>query len=238
MIHYIQRNLFDSPAQVLVNTVNTVGVMGKGIAKEFKKRYPQMFDIYKQKCLDKEFNIGNLFYYKSEDKWILNFPTKTDWRKPSRLSYIEEGLKKFRETYNDVGVNSIAFPKLGCGNGRLAWQEVMPLMEKYLHDLPIDIYIYLSNIEPVVPEYKDIDNMEKRLQDSIHFISWENFKEELMKYDSIQTNQFNDEQLQDFWTYLKSGNIIKTSVFPFRLDNIKFDILSLLEKKIIHNTLK
>lgn len=231
MIHYIKGNLFDSPAQVLVNTVNTVGVMGKGIAKEFKIRYPQMFDIYKQKCLNKEFNIGNLFYYKAEEKWILNFPTKADWRQPSRLSYIEEGLQKFRDTYIDVGVNSIAFPKLGCGNGGLEWKDVKLVMEKYLHDLPIDIYIYLTNYESVIPKYKNIDNMKKCLQDDIRLISLETFKKELMEADSIQTHQFNDEQLQDFWIYLKSGNIIKTAVFPFGLDNIKMDIISLLERK-------
>ncbi|GAA0615572.1 hypothetical protein GCM10009001_36010 [Virgibacillus siamensis] len=95
MITYVRKDIFESPAQVLVNTVNTVGVMGKGIAKTFKIMYPDMFKQYQILCEDNQLTVGKLWIFKTEHKWILNFPTKTHWRSPSKLAYIEEGLKKF-----------------------------------------------------------------------------------------------------------------------------------------------
>ena len=146
MINYVSGNLFDSPAQVFVNAVNTVGVMGKGIAKEFKERYPEMFHRYQALCESGEISIGKLWLYKTPDKWILNFPTKKHWRQPSRLEYIEAGLARFVESYSDYGIYSIAFPALGCGHGGLDFDsQVRPLMEKYLSDLPIDIFVYPRN---------------------------------------------------------------------------------------------
>ncbi len=125
MITYIDGDLFRSPAQVLVNTVNVVGVMGKGVAKEFKRLYPEMFRQYRQLCDQHKFTIGQLFLYKTPHKWVLNFPTKKDWRNPSRPEYIEEGLKKLVSIYADVGIHSIAMPLLGCGNGELDWQNTV-----------------------------------------------------------------------------------------------------------------
>ncbi len=142
MIKDIEGNLFESNEQVLVNTVNTEGVMGKGIAKTFKDVYPTMFKNYKSFCDNDQFDVGMLYLYKTDNKWILNFPTKTKWKKKSELTYIELGLKKFVDTYEAKKINSIAFPQLGCGNGNLEWNVVKPLMEKYLSDLPIDIEIY------------------------------------------------------------------------------------------------
>ncbi len=84
MITYVSGDLFKTPARVLVNTVNTVGVMGKGVAKEFKRLFPQMFQEYRGACENKKFDIGNLFLYKTPNKWVLNFPTKRHWRNPSR----------------------------------------------------------------------------------------------------------------------------------------------------------
>ncbi|ARU59877.1 hypothetical protein CBW65_01495 [Tumebacillus avium] len=145
MITYVKTNLLESPAQVLVNTINTVGVMGKGIAKEFKTIYPDMFKEYQLLCEEKTLDIGMLWIFKTSHKWILNFPTKKHWRSPSKLEYIEQGLKKFVETYEEKGIVSISFPLLGCGNGGLNWElEVQPLMEKYLRPLPIDVYIHLN----------------------------------------------------------------------------------------------
>ena len=155
MIKYLEGNLFLSPAQTLVNTVNTVGVMGKGIALEFKNRYPLMFKSYKIECEQHHLVMGKLMLYYEADHWILLFPTKEHWRKPSSLDYIEKGLKTFCHYYAEKGITSIAFPKLGCGNGELSWEKVKPLMEKYLCDLPIDIYIYLKNIDGIVPEHKN-----------------------------------------------------------------------------------
>lgn len=140
-------NIFGSPAKTLVNPVNTVGVMGKGLAKEFKKRYPEMFKEYQLYCKQGSLDIGKLWLYKTDHKWILNFPTKKSWRSPSKIEYIEAGLSKLTLTYAEKGITSIAFPLLGCGNGGLDWETgVQPLFKKYLNKLPMDIYVHLSEI--------------------------------------------------------------------------------------------
>ncbi|HEY0829014.1 MAG TPA: macro domain-containing protein [Bacilli bacterium] len=164
MITYVEGDLFESPAKVLVNTVNTLGTMGKGIAKDFKTIYPEMFQKYELLCKTNQFQMGQLWLYKTNHKWILNFPTKEDWRQPSKLEYIEVGLKKFVSTYADAGVTSISFPMLGCGAGGLNWEKVRPLMEKFLNDLPIDVYIHLFLKGPIEPEQRNIQEIKKRLR--------------------------------------------------------------------------
>lgn len=99
MIEYIEGDIFESPAQVIVNTVNTVGVMGKGLALAFKKRYPDMFERYKQACDNDALTIGKLMLFYEADHWLLLFPTKKHWRNPSKLEYIEAGLAKFVSSY-------------------------------------------------------------------------------------------------------------------------------------------
>ena len=142
MISYVQGNLFESPAQTLVNTVNTVGAMGKGIALQFKHYFPAMFEEYHQLCAQGKLQIGTLHIYQTPHKKILNFPTKQDWRRPSELGYIEAGLDTFVRMYQDAGIQSVAFPPLGCGNGELNYADVRPLMESYLRPLPIPVYLY------------------------------------------------------------------------------------------------
>lgn len=157
MIYYVGGNIFDSSAQTIVNPVNTVGVMGKGLALEFKKKYPRTFARYQYACRYAGFTCGNLLVTKEADHWIMCFPTKRDWRNKSSLSYIEAGLKAFREGYEKQGITSAAFPRLGCGLGGLAWAQVEPLIEKYLGDLPIDIYIYKDF------EEKNNDNQDSKI---------------------------------------------------------------------------
>ena len=143
MILYVKGNLFQSPAQVLVNTVNTVGVMGRGIALEFKRLFPEMYHQYRELCERGQFQVGTLWLYKSPNKWVLNFPTKKHWRNPSRVEYIEAGLQKFASSYATLGIHSVAFPALGCGNGQLDFEtQVKPLMKKYLRQLPIEVFVY------------------------------------------------------------------------------------------------
>lgn len=145
MLRYVTTDIFESPAQVLVNTVNTVGVMGKGIAKEFASIYPEMYREYRTFCEKQMFDVGQLWLYKSSHKWVLNFPTKKHWRSPSKVEYIDAGLRKFVETYAQKGISSISFPLLGCGNGGLDFESlVQPIMEKYLKTLPIDVFIHLA----------------------------------------------------------------------------------------------
>lgn len=157
MLIYLETSIFDSPAQALVNTVNTVGVMGKGIAATFKKLYPKMFQEYYQLCLSGEFDIGKLYIYKTPNIVIVNFPTKKHWRNPSRIEYIQAGLEKFVTHYLDFGFSSISFPQLGCGHGELKWEgQVQPLMEEYLMHLPIPVYIHLyKKPEDFIPERLD-----------------------------------------------------------------------------------
>jgi O-acetyl-ADP-ribose deacetylase (regulator of RNase III)/uncharacterized protein YwgA len=136
-------NLFESRAQTLVNTVNCVGVMGKGVALEFKKRFPAMFQDYTDRCIRKQVHLGEPYLYRDPSgRQIVNFPTKDHWRSPSRLSDIERGLDYFVQHFTEWGVTSVAFPPLGCGNGGLEWSEVGPLIYRKLHDLPIDVEVY------------------------------------------------------------------------------------------------
>lgn len=154
MITYVGSSLFDSPAQVLVNTVNTEGVMGKGIALQFKKIFPEMFAEYQKLCEQGKIDIGKLWIYKSPNKWVLNFPTKRFWRQPSRIEYIEIGLRKFVAEFGDLKIHSIAFPALGCGNGELEWAEVKVLMESHLKVIPADVFIHPPMLQADIPEHR------------------------------------------------------------------------------------
>ena len=165
MITYVLGDIFTSPATVLVNTVNTVGVMGKGIAKDFKAYFPEMFKQYQELCESEELGIGKLFYYRGAHKSVLNFPTKRHWREKSSTSHIEAGLATFIEKYEDYSIKSIAFPQLGCGNGDLDWEsQVRPLMEDYLGGLPIKIYIHLYNGRREFLEHRDVAQMKTWLR--------------------------------------------------------------------------
>lgn len=159
MLAYLETSIFDSPAQAVVNTVNTVGVMGKGIALSFRKLYPAMYEEYRRLCEAGRLEIGRLHVYRTPNKIIVNFPTRKHWRNPSRPEYIEAGLKTFARQYTDYGISSVSFPQLGCGNGELNWKtQVQPLMEKYLRDLPITVYIHLYAGKPnFVPERLDAE---------------------------------------------------------------------------------
>lgn len=190
MIEYIEGDIFKSPAQVIVNPVNTVGVMGKGLALSFKQRYPEMFTFYRAACEKKQFKIGKLMLWYAPDHWILLFPTKENWRNPSKIEYIEKGLVKFVQTYADKNINSIAFPKLGCGNGELSWDDVKPLMEKYLKALPIDIYIYLGLKTDFAPEHKNQKETLDWLKSNAKDMSFNGVKEDIIYNSSIMPYSF------------------------------------------------
>lgn len=143
MITYVYGDIFSSPARVLVNPVNTVGAMGDGLAYEFKRYFPEMYEVYRDLCHDDRFAIGQLLLYKTPNKWVLNFPTKRHYRADSQLEYIEEGLKKFALIYGTQNITSVSFPALGTGSGNLPWDEVRPVMEGYLAPLPISVFIHL-----------------------------------------------------------------------------------------------
>jgi O-acetyl-ADP-ribose deacetylase (regulator of RNase III) len=156
MLTYLRTSIFDSPAQTLVNTVNTVGVMGKGIAKESKARYPRMFQEYRELCDQRQLRVGVLHLWRGNKPWVLNFPTKTTSRQPSKMEYVEAGLQKLRTSYEEMGITSASFPPLGCGNGNLDWNQVRPLMEGHLRTLPIPVYVHDRQVGPdFVPEHEE-----------------------------------------------------------------------------------
>jgi O-acetyl-ADP-ribose deacetylase (regulator of RNase III) len=139
------KTVFDSTARTIVNPVNCVGIMGKGLALAVKNRYPEVFDKYVIACHSGNLGIGKLQLVKTADRWILNFPTKKHWRGPSKLEFIEAGLKKFVTTYRRRHIAAVAFPQLGCGHGGLKWEEVEPLMRRFLEALDnIEIFFCLG----------------------------------------------------------------------------------------------
>jgi O-acetyl-ADP-ribose deacetylase (regulator of RNase III) len=147
MIKLITGNMLDSEAEILVNTVNTVGVMGKGIALQFKKAYPSNFKAYEAACERGEITIGKMFITRdrnlaSGEKIIVNFPTKKDWRKPSEYSYIEAGLDDLVRFIEKEKPSSIAIPPLGAGNGGLEWEKVKQIIYTKLGQLDLDVYVY------------------------------------------------------------------------------------------------
>lgn len=167
MITYKQGNLFDSNCQTLVCTVNCEGVMGKGVALKFKQFFPAMFSAYRATCLYSNTQLkhgGDLWLFRYNDLeqltlWtptedgdklikgrqsrVLCFATKEKWRNPSKLEWIERGLQNVKYFVSTYSIRDIAFPKLGCNNGGLDWNEVRPLMEKYLDELDIPVEIYV-----------------------------------------------------------------------------------------------
>lgn len=137
-------DMLKSKAQTLINTVNCVGVMGKGIALEFKNRFPDMFDDYVRRCERNEVKPGVPYLYKTLfPPQIINFPTKDHWKSISKVSDIERGLKQLAEYYKEWGVTSLAVPPLGCGNGQLEWRVVGPMIYRFVKDLPIPVEMYV-----------------------------------------------------------------------------------------------
>lgn len=168
---YLKGNLLTANTQALVNTVNTVGVMGKGIALQFKDQFAENYRIYAAACKRKEFNIGDLLVVKENsmdgEKIIINFPTKTEWFRKSQYEYIEKGLQKLVEVIKEYQITSIAIPPLGCGNGGLKWEKVKPMIEKHLGHLT-DVDIQVFEPDEAVKELlkkQDANKNAKRLAD-------------------------------------------------------------------------
>ena len=143
MIRVHMGNIFESEMQTLVNTVNCVGVMGKGLALEFKKRFPDMYEDYLIRCNAKQVHLGEPYLYRGLlPPWIINFPTKDHWRSVSRLSDIIAGLEYLEKHYSEWEITSLAVPALGCSNGQLEWRVVGPTLYRYLSrlDIPVELY--------------------------------------------------------------------------------------------------
>jgi O-acetyl-ADP-ribose deacetylase (regulator of RNase III) len=157
MIEYTQGNLLEADAEALVNTVNTVGVMGKGVALMFKEAFPENFHAYESACKRNEVRTGRMFVTHSRRLggpalWIINFPTKEKWFQPSRYEWIEEGLKDLKRVIAENDIRSIALPPLGAGNGRLRWDRVKRMIEAALGDLA---GVRVTVFEPT-PQYQNV----------------------------------------------------------------------------------
>lgn len=143
LVKLTKGNVLQSESRAIVNTVNCVGVMGKGIALAFKRKYPEMYRDYVTRCDNGEVEVGKPYSYRAEDHIVVNFPTKQHWRSISRLSDIEEGLRHLRLHLNEWGITSIAVPPLGCGNGQLDWSIVGPTLHRHLSTfgIPVELYV-------------------------------------------------------------------------------------------------
>lgn len=133
MITYTTGNIFDSRAECLVNTVNCEGYMGKGIAYQFKLRFPENNRDYVRACKNGELQIGTIHSFSEDGKEIVNFPTKDKWREKSQMRYVENGFDRLVDFIKENSITSIALPPLGCGNGGLIWGDVKQVVEKNYH---------------------------------------------------------------------------------------------------------
>lgn len=156
MIQSMTGNLLEDTAEAYVNTVNTVGVMGKGIALQFKQAFPDVFKQYKKDCKAGLVKVGKMHVVEvfgfTNPKYIINFPTKEHWRNPSKLAYIEEGLQDLAQVIKERNIQTIALPPLGCGNGGLEWHEVRPKIFAVLESLDIEVHLYEPNHTPAVDQ--------------------------------------------------------------------------------------
>lgn len=147
MIKLTKGNLFDANTEAIVNPVNTVGVMGKGLALQFKQRYPENFNCYRKAFEHKELTTGNMLLFEvgetSNPRYIINFPTKQHWRGKSKIEYIEEGMEDFVKVIEENNIQSVAIPPLGAGWGGLDWQAVKTCILKHLEPLTeVECWIY------------------------------------------------------------------------------------------------
>ena len=147
MIRYMRGNLLDANTEAMVNAVNTVGVMGGGIALTFKQTFPENFRRYAAACRESRVKVGRIFVTECDGstfpKWIVNFPTKQHWRQPARMEWVIEGLEDLRHFIQAKRIRSIAIPALGCGLGGLDWAEVRMRIEEALNDLDdVDIFVF------------------------------------------------------------------------------------------------
>lgn len=161
MIEYQTGDILKADTQALVNTVNCVGVMGRGIALQFKLKYPENFRAYKKVCDRRElepgrmfvFDRGELFKEEPGPQYIINFPTKTHWRPPSKIEYIEAGMEALVKEIQQRDIESIAIPPLGCGNGGLNWKDVEAIIEQHVAALPmVRVVLYPPGYEPDVDD--------------------------------------------------------------------------------------
>lgn len=175
----ITGNLFASKADALVNTVNCVGVMGKGVALEFRRRFPEMFKAYQEVCKRGGLQPGSILPYRRSMPWVLNFAVKNDWKHPSKIVWIEQCLEKFCAWYPKAGLQSVAFPWIGAMNGGIPLDKIQEITRKYLQDLEdIDIEVYTFDPNASDPLFDKLEEVKRKLSTT-----------ELKKMTGIRENQ-------------------------------------------------
>lgn len=217
MITYLEGTVFNTDADAIVNTINCIGVMNAGVALEYGLRYPELLKEYEQKCKNKEITIGHIYYYKDKDKLIVNFPTKWHFKYPSKLEWIEEGLKDFVKTYKQYNIKKIAFTKLGTLNGGLDWNKVKSLMEKYLSNLDISVYICLDI-------KREAEGIEKEMIDIFNNIDLNELKQNIRLTTKQLENLKESLPLKRFWKIKEIEGIGTTtykSIFNYCMERIK-----------------
>jgi O-acetyl-ADP-ribose deacetylase (regulator of RNase III) len=159
MIEFATGNLLDADVEALVNTVNTEGVMGKGVALQFRRAYPANYEAYRAACARGDVVIGRMFVHDTgrldRPRWIINFPTKRHWRAKSRIADIDAGLADLRDVLARLEIKSVALPALGSGLGGLHWDDVRPRIEGALHDLPVRALVYPPQAPPAPADMPD-----------------------------------------------------------------------------------
>ncbi len=168
MLYVTDSTVFNTNAECIVNTINCVSFMGKGLALEFALRYPKLEEIYKEECEKKLIHTGTVYFYNIDGQKIINFPTKFHFKYPSKIEWIEQGLKSFIANYKKWDIKSVAFPLLGASNGGLNARTVEQLMKQYLSQLDIDVYICHSKL---------VEGKEKEMVDSFKRISVDELSE-------------------------------------------------------------
>ncbi len=212
MIQYLTGDIFESRAQAIINTVNTVGVMGKGIALQFKNAFPSNYKAYVDACKTGEIRVGKLFVtvdknVNSGEKIIINFPTKTDWRKPSEYSYIDEGLTDLIKIIKERGIKTVAIPPLGAGNGGLKWEKVKELIEQKMSSVDVVLFVY----EPTTEIKEHLKKERIKLTDARALLLY-------VLYDLVRSgefvSEFSSEKVCYFLQRFGAGKYFKLSYEP------------------------
>ena len=215
-IHYFTGNLLDANVEALVNTVNCEGYIGKGLAYQFKLSYPENNKDYIKACKNGNLKIGKVYYFKENDKILINFPKKDKWRQKSKIEYIEQGLDSLILIIKQLKIKSIAIPPLGSGNGGLIWDEVKPIILEKLSEIKnmVDILTY----EPS-KNYKPLSVKEPKL--SLSALILIKFKENLNKFTKIRL-----QKAAYFMTIFANDSYFKFKKYKYGLYDNSIDIIS------------
>ena len=210
MIIKTESTVFNVNADCIVNTINCDGFMGKGLALEFSLRYPKLNEIYSIQAQKKELKPGRVYYYQIDGQKIVNFSTKDHFQNPSQIEWIEFGLFEFINTYKKHSIKSVAFPLLGVSNGGLNKEEVELIMEKYLSQIDIDVYIcYGSKVE----------GKEKEMIDNYSLTNLYSIQKELKltskQIDALMKNQYSIKRFYDILSIPSIGKTTYKKLFDY-----------------------